>query len=151
MNVLIGFGWVERLGKPNRFKRGREEDQVPDPKKPQMDDNILSGHFANTPSSQQEHSDQAIGSQEVRTREQLTEGHDATTTTTRMEGHAAGDGEITSSACATLRKAKPTKSMQQERSKHATKLARKDPPTIGVMFVDQTMGGVLSKRTAWLR
>ena len=84
------------LGKSNWFERGREEDQVPDPKKPKMDDNILTGHYAHTPSSQQEHSDQAIGSQEVRTREQLTEGHDATTTTTRMEGHAAGDGLLTS-------------------------------------------------------
>ena len=121
----------------------------PDPKKPKMDDTILTGHFAHTPSSQQEHSDQPIGSQEVRTMEQVTEGQDATTT--RMEGETVGDGEIPNSACVTLRKANPTKSMQQGKSKPASKLARKDPPTIGVMFVDQTMGGVLSKRTAWLR
>ena len=83
----------------------------------------------------------------MRTREQLTDGHDATATTTRVERHAAaGDGEITSSACATLSKARPTKPRQQERSKPASKLARKDPLTIGVMFVDQTMGGVLAKR-----
>ena len=50
------------LGKSNWFKRGREEDQTPDTKKPKMDDNIMTGHYAQTPSSQQEHSDQPIGS-----------------------------------------------------------------------------------------